>query len=97
MMVRNITNKSQKHFVCNGSSFDRDTETLVLPDIRSKGPSPVNVEEVPPPEEVKLRKKPKRALANKMKALILMKHSNDMIVRSLNSNNRLQASSIQGS
>ena len=57
----------------------------------------MNVEEVTPPEEVKLREKPKKALANKMKALILMKHSNDMIVRSLNSNNRLQASSIQGS
>jgi hypothetical protein len=58
----------------------------------------VNVEELKPPEEVKLKEKPKRTLANKMKALILMKHSNDMIVRSLNnSNHRLLGSSIQGS
>ena len=66
---------------------------MVLPEIRSKGPSPVNVEEVLT-EEIKTKEKPKRAIANKMKALILMKHSNDMIVRSLNSKHRLQASSI---
>lgn len=94
MIVRDITNKSQKLFVCKGSSVDSSSETLVLPEIiRSKGPSPVNVEEVLT-EEVK---KPKRTLANKMKALILMKHSNDMIMRSLNSKHRMQASSIQGS
>jgi len=66
MVVRDLSHKAVSQFLCQGTGVD-SRPSLVLPEIRSKGSSPM--------------REPKANIASRMKALVLIKRTNDHAFR----------------
>jgi hypothetical protein len=81
MVVRDLSHKPVSNFFCRGTGVD-SRPSLVLPEIRSKGSSPM--------------REPKANIASRMKALVLIKRTNDHAFRYSKPSADLKLDMIQG-